>query len=79
MICSALFVAGCNETAAPPPEGEWYKGDLHCHSTHSDGDSSVQDVIASAESKGLDFFVINALLRGFTKALSNPIYFNFSD
>ena len=58
LVCTALFGAGCNETAAPSLEGEWYKGDLHCHSTHSDGDSSVQEVIASAESKGLDFFVI---------------------
>ncbi len=42
------------------PEGPgWYKGDLHCHSTHSDGDSSVADVIAAAERRGLDFFVIS--------------------
>lgn len=59
LVCTALFGAGCNETSAPSRvEGEWYKGDLHCHSTHSDGDSSVREVIASAESKGLDFFVI---------------------
>ena len=58
LVCTALFGAGCNETAAPSLEGEWYKGDLHCHSTHSDGDSTVREVIASAESKGLDFFVI---------------------
>ena len=59
LVCTALFGAGCDETAAPSRvEGEWYKGDLHCHSTHSDGDSTVQEVIASAESKGLDFFVI---------------------
>jgi predicted metal-dependent phosphoesterase TrpH len=57
-VCTALFGAGCNESAAPLLKGEWYKGDLHCHSTHSDGDSSVREVIASAESKGLDFFVI---------------------
>jgi hypothetical protein len=58
LVCTALFGAGCNETAAPSLKGEWYKGDLHCHSTHSDGDSTVQEVIASAESKDLDFFVI---------------------
>jgi len=58
LVCTALFGAGCNEIASPSLEGEWYKGDLHCHSTHSDGDSSVQEVILSAESKGLDFFVI---------------------
>jgi hypothetical protein len=38
--------------------GEWLKGDLHSHSIYSDGDSSVADVIASAEMKGLDFFVL---------------------
>ncbi len=58
LVCTALFGAGCSEVASPSLEGEWYKGDLHCHSTHSDGDSSVREVIASAESKGLDFFVI---------------------
>jgi hypothetical protein len=59
-LCISLLVAGCSdETAAPPGGGgAWYKGDLHCHSTHSDGDSSVKEVIASAESLGLDFFVI---------------------
>lgn len=36
----------------------WYRGDLHAHSTYSDGDSPVADVIARAESLGLDFFVI---------------------
>jgi hypothetical protein len=38
--------------------GQWYKGDLHSHSIHSDGDSSVADVIASIEAKGLDFFAL---------------------
>jgi PHP domain len=57
-VCLSPFALGCNEIASPPLEGTWYKGDLHCHSTHSDGDSSVAEVIASAESKGLDFFVI---------------------
>jgi len=79
LICSALFVAGCNETAAPPPKGEWYKGDLHCHSTHSDGDSSVQEVIASAESKGLDFFVItdhDGSMHGSSTQWYDPDYYS---
>src|ERR671914_636952 len=38
--------------------GTWYKGDLHSHSTFSDGDSSVPAVVASASSKGLDFFAL---------------------
>ena len=36
----------------------WYKGDLHCHTTHSDGDSDVAAVVASAEERGLDFLAI---------------------
>ena len=38
------------------PAGTWYRGDLHSHSTYSDGDSSVATVVSVAESKGLDFF-----------------------
>ena len=37
---------------------QWYKGDLHSHSLYSDGDSSVADVMASVEAKGLDFFAL---------------------
>jgi len=38
--------------------GKWYKGDLHAHSIHSGGDSLVANVIANAESLGLDFFAL---------------------
>lgn len=38
--------------------GKWYKGDLHSHSVYSDGDSSVAGVLASVESRGLDFFAL---------------------
>jgi hypothetical protein len=53
----ALFVLAItiNSTAFA---GEWLKGDLHSHSNYSDGDSSVADVVASVESKGLDFFAL---------------------
>lgn len=59
-ILTAVFLAVvCRVPAeASPPAGEWYRGDLHCHSTYSDGDSSVSEVIAAAEKRGLDFFVI---------------------
>jgi hypothetical protein len=36
----------------------WYKGDLHCHTFHSDGDSSPEEVVRHAESLGLDFLAI---------------------
>lgn len=60
-ICFSLVALGCNDAEKPATssiEGAWYKGDLHAHSTHSDGDSSVQEVISTAESIGLDFFVL---------------------
>lgn len=59
---------GCGDSRAPGrdpapgphglPEGAWYRGDLHSHSLHSDGDSPVAEVIAAAEQRGLDYFVI---------------------
>jgi hypothetical protein len=33
----------------------WYKGDLHCHSTHSDGEFSYPAVLDFAHDQGLDF------------------------
>jgi hypothetical protein len=36
----------------------WYRGDLHCHTYHSDGDSAPQTVIERAEALGLDFLAI---------------------
>ncbi len=39
------------------PDG-WYRGELHCHTIHSDGDSAPADVIAAAERLGLDFLAI---------------------
>ncbi len=36
----------------------WYKGEMHCHTYHSDGDSDPLDVIRKAESLGLDFLAI---------------------
>ncbi len=36
----------------------WYKGELHCHSVHSDGDSTIDEVIHLAECIGLDFLAI---------------------
>ncbi|MEO8394903.1 MAG: CehA/McbA family metallohydrolase, partial [Chloroflexota bacterium] len=36
----------------------WYKGELHCHTIHSDGDSTAKAVISAAEALGLDFLAI---------------------
>lgn len=36
----------------------WWKGDLHMHTVHSDGDWTVAELISSARKSGLDFIVI---------------------
>lgn len=36
----------------------WLRGDLHCHTHHSEAQGSVMDLIAAAERKGLDFLAI---------------------
>jgi hypothetical protein len=36
----------------------WYRGDIHCHTLHSDGDSTVEALIRHAESLGFDFLAI---------------------
>jgi hypothetical protein len=50
-----LFSALCH---AQIPAGAWYKGDLHAHSSYSDGDSPISAVIKNAEGRGFDFFVV---------------------
>lgn len=42
----------------PALEPGWARGDLHCHSTHSDGDSSPGELLAAAEALGFDFLGI---------------------
>jgi predicted metal-dependent phosphoesterase TrpH len=53
-----LFGALATGATAQETGGAWYRGDLHAHSTYSDGDSTVAEVIAAAERRGLDFFAI---------------------
>ena len=36
----------------------WLRGDLHCHTHHSEAQGSVGDLVAAAERKGLDFLAI---------------------
>jgi hypothetical protein len=38
------------------PEAGWYKGELHAHSTESDGKVPVAQVIEAAHTYGLDYF-----------------------
>lgn len=41
-----------------PPAKKWFKGELHCHTIHSDGDSTPLETVRKAESLGLDFLAI---------------------
>ncbi len=38
--------------------GRWLKGDLHCHTVHSDGLNTVDELAASAIERGLDFLAV---------------------
>jgi hypothetical protein len=40
---------------ASAAEPGWLRGDLHCHTLHSDGDSWPTDMLAEAVERGLDF------------------------
>jgi hypothetical protein len=46
--------------AAPPPlatGARWYRGDLHLHTVHSDGERDLDEMAAAARAAGLDFIV----------------------
>ena len=48
-----------NSLSAPPMhDSGWYRGELHCHSYHSDGDSDPRDLVAAAKALGLDFLAV---------------------
>ena len=36
----------------------WLRGELHCHTWHSDGDGSAADLVALARLRGLDFLAV---------------------
>lgn len=46
------------ESRTPALEPGWVRGDLHCHSTHSDGDSTPEALLDRARSLGFDFLGI---------------------
>lgn len=47
------------ETQAPAPASpRWFKGDLHCHTVHSDGEEWPRQVADAARARGLDFLAI---------------------
>lgn len=38
--------------------GVWVKGDLHCHTVHSDGLNTVDEIVTSAIERGLEFLAV---------------------
>ena len=38
--------------------GNWYKGNVHTHTTNSDGELSPKEVISLYKNKGYDFLAI---------------------
>jgi hypothetical protein len=55
---ASSVVAGPGSANKAPTGGGWYKGDLHCHTNHSDGLNSMAEIVASALERGLDFLAI---------------------
>lgn len=65
------------QPTAARAELAWYKGDLHSHSTYSDGDSPVGDLVAEAERVGLDYYVVtdhDSSMGGATPHWFDPDY-----
>jgi len=49
------IISAKRPSLAPAAEPGWLRGDLHCHTLHSDGDSWPADMLAEAVARGLDF------------------------
>jgi predicted metal-dependent phosphoesterase TrpH len=48
-------VTAARPALAGSAESGWLRGDLHCHTLHSDGDSWPRDMLQHAVERGLDF------------------------
>ncbi len=51
----AAFHPAPAPAAVPGTGPDWYRGDLHVHTVHSDGSQTQRDVITHARAAGLDF------------------------
>src|SRR5262245_36531736 len=54
---SHLLTVGTRSTHKPTSD-HWYKGEIHCHTVHSDGDSTIDEVLQIAHESELDFLAI---------------------
>lgn len=69
LVYSIRVYASFDDQFPPPPERRiaapvsrgpgWYRGDLHAHTWHSDGDWDVADLVAWAHRRGLDFVTLS--------------------
>jgi hypothetical protein len=61
-IGSSVIVETSNGSAWSNPVGRqdlrWFRGDLHMHTIHSDGDWTIDELFSSARNLGLDFICI---------------------
>lgn len=53
-----LRLLSMSERTLPARADGWYCGEMHCHTVHSDGDSTPAEVVAHAEALGLDFLAM---------------------
>jgi hypothetical protein len=56
-----------------PSADGWYKGELHCHSQHSDGDGDPAEIVRLAEQRGLDFLALTDHNNQSQQAVLNAI------
>ncbi len=54
---AAQLLAGLRASCVNP-HPRWYKGDLHLHSIHSDGENPIPELVAAARARGLDFLAL---------------------
>jgi len=52
------LVGRAGHTAPRKNGARWLKGDLHCHTLHSDGLNSVEEIVRNAVELGLDFLAV---------------------
>ncbi|MGQ9572741.1 MAG: CehA/McbA family metallohydrolase [Dehalococcoidia bacterium] len=58
MIASSVVTAPAPTKRGRSDHSGWYKGDLHCHTIHSDGLNSVEEIARGAIERGLDFLAV---------------------
>ena len=58
MVASSIASEPARARRDPDRSGGWFKGDLHCHTVHSDGLNSVEEIARGAQERGLDFLAV---------------------